>query len=312
MTKWFSDRKGCGMKGVCGIMCVVAGLAAAASHAAGLVRDGFDASTLGDKANGVYKNNFHLYDAVNADVKGGAIVGLGTYNWSGNSAAFKARTGGLTSGTFGTNSAGHVEMTGAGTIGSRQVERQINAVPTNTTLYMSCMLRTSVLDTTGTASLEGFAMGFTDSEAAGSYYNAAFDGILFGFDGNGSGADLVVWGGGGRQVVAGNVSAGTTYHVVSEIVFNAAGNESVKVWLNPTVDTSYGSPTVSFSGEYADSLTDFSYATLFTRTATTGVMNFDELTLATAYSDVIPEPATIGMLGLGALLMVLIRRFRVS
>ena len=284
----------------------------AASQASLIAYDGFNSSTLGDKANGVYKNNFHMYATENADVKGGAIIGLGTYNWSGNSGTFKARTGGLTSGTFGTNSTGHVEMTGAGTIGSRQVERQINATPTSTTLYMSGMLRTSVLDTTGTSAFEGFAMGFTDSETAGSYYTAAFDGLLFGFDGNGTGADLVVWGAGGRQVVASNVSTGTTYHVVSEIVFNAAGNESIKVWLNPTVDTSYGSHTVSFSGDYADSLADFNYATMYTRTATTGVMNFDELTLATAYSDVIPEPATIGMLGLGALLMVLIRRFRVS
>jgi parallel beta-helix repeat protein len=259
------------------------------SQAVVIAYDGFDSLTLGNKTNGIYKDNFHLYDAVNADVKGGTMVGLGTYNWSGNSATFKARTGGLTSGPFGTNSTGHVEWTGPGTLASRYVERQINMDPTSAVLYMSGMLRTSVLDVTGSSMLDGFAMGFTDSEAAGVYYNAAFDGLLFGFDGNGAGADLVVWGAGKREVVAANVTAETTYHVVLEVIFTA-GHESVKVWLNPTADTRYEEHTVSFSGEYVDSLSDFRYATLYTRTGT-GIIHFDELMLATGYRDVLRQPA---------------------
>ena len=62
----------------------------AASQASLIAYDGFNSSALGDKPGGVYKNNFSMYATENADVKGGAIIGLGTYNWSGNSATFKA------------------------------------------------------------------------------------------------------------------------------------------------------------------------------------------------------------------------------
>ena len=299
MTGWFSDRKGCGMKGVCGIMCVVAGLAAAASHAAVLVRDGFDASTLGDKANGVYKNNFHLYDAVNADVKGGTMVGLGTYNWSGNSATFKARTGGLTSGTFGTNSTGKIEYAGNSSVGTRGISRQIDTAPTaNTTLYISGMLSASAFYTTNSTSyLDGGVMGFSNTSNSLSTLSATLGtGLLFGFDAGASGVDLVLWGANKRLVIQSGVSVSTTYHVVTEIVLNNVNgtNDTVKVWLNPTTATLPGDAVLTTTGNYATSGSDFGYAAIFTRAAgtTTDLMNFDELMLATEYRDVLMNPTS--------------------
>lgn len=286
--------------------------AGSVAQAERIAYEGFESSAYGDKASGIYKRNHSLRHAANVDVRGGAIVGFGVNNWHGNTELFKSslKDGGLTSGSFGIENSGRAELTGpGGPLGVRMVGRRVNAVSDVRTLYMSGMLRTSALDTTASSYLDGCAMGFADSELGQEYNSGKFHGLLFGFDGNGKGADLVVWGGGKRKVVASNVSADVTYHVVVEIVFNPSGDESVKVWLNPTAATGPGDCITEFTGEYADNLSDFSFATLYVRSAGTGIMTFDELMLATEYSDVMPKPPSFL---LGFLRPVLFEEFRMQ
>lgn len=270
---------------------ITAGIALAAilsstSHAAVVAFDGFDTSLSGNETGGVYYETRAIFNQ--KTVRGGRIIGMGTTDWVVATGLFTTQMGSLTSETFGTNSTGRIDFSHH-SLASRSIERQIDATLTNTTFYMSGMVRASALDSTGgSTTLDGAVMGFTDSEAAGYFYNGAFDGLMFGFDGNGTGTDLVLWGAGGRQVVASDVSTGITYHVVVEVVFNAGGDEAVKVWVNPASTTSLGAFDVSVGGDYADHLSDFSYATLFARVASIGTTSFDELTLATAFTDLFP------------------------
>jgi hypothetical protein len=241
-----------------------------------------------------------MYAIENADVKGGAIVGMGTYNWTGTSSFFKSRTRGLTSGTFGTNSTGKIEYAGA-TLGTRGISRRINTAPTaNTTLYISGMLSASAFYTTDSTSyLDGGIMGFSNTSNPSTLSTLSTTlgtGLLFGFDAGASGVDLVLWGANKRVVIQSGVSVGTTYHVVTEIVLNNASgtNDTVRVWLNPTTATLPGDAVLTTTGNYATSGSDFAYASIVTRAAgtATDLMSFDELIMATEYGDILGKPAS--------------------
>ena len=246
-----------------------------------LAFDGFEAASTEDVTNGIYKATRSMNFGTQPTVKGGTIVGMGTYDWALSAAtgAFTVQSGSLSSGFFGSASTGRLSFdVAAGGLASRALTRQLDEVPMQSTLYMSGMLSGSSLETVSTGI--GGIMGFTDGNA-GSFWSAnSFDGLMFGFRGDGSNADLVLWGGGAARTILEDVSSNATYHVVAQVIFNAAGNETVNVWLNPTSRFPQGAPDyTTSSGDYADALSDFSYASVYTRVQSAVGTGFDELTL---------------------------------
>lgn len=111
------------------------------------------------------------------------------------------------------------------------------------------------------------------------------------------------------------ISTDTTYFVVARIDFNASGNDTVRLYVNPasldteplTASSTYSTASISFNA--------IRLSTGFTSgSVTTAATAFDEIRIGTSYSDVvsaIPEPATASMLvGLAALATVTVGRRR--
>lgn len=100
-----------------------------------------------------------------------------------------------------------------------------------------------------------------------------------------------------------------------------AANSSMNLWINPDSAT-FGTatpptPTLTMAGyNYTQEATwnKFEYNFNGTGTGTANGESIDEFRLATDWANAvpaaIPEPATIGMLGLGALIAVLVRRIK--
>lgn len=111
------------------------------------------------------------------------------------------------------------------------------------------------------------------------------------------------------------ISTDTTYFVVARIDFNASGNDTVRLYVNPasldteplTASSTYSTASISFNA--------IRLSTGFTSgSVTTAATAFDEIRIGTSYSDVvsaIPEPATASMLvGIAALAAVTAGRRR--
>jgi PEP-CTERM putative exosortase interaction domain len=106
------------------------------------------------------------------------------------------------------------------------------------------------------------------------------------------------------------ISTDTTYFVVARIDFNASGNDTVRLYVNPasldteplTASSTYSTASISFNA--------IRLATGFTSgSVTTAATAFDEIRIGTSYADVvpsaIPEPASaaalLGVAALGAM-----------
>lgn len=111
------------------------------------------------------------------------------------------------------------------------------------------------------------------------------------------------------------ISTDTTYFVVARIDFNAAGNDTVRLYVNPssleteplTASSTYSTASISFDA--------IRLATGFAQSGqTTAATAFDEIRIGTSYADVvsaIPEPATASALvGIAALAAVTVGRRR--
>jgi hypothetical protein len=121
------------------------------------------------------------------------------------------------------------------------------------------------------------------------------------------------WGGGGAgtgqfSILADNTkllgAADTAVNLfVIKMEFNSSGNDTFTAWMNPSLASE---PTggVSYTGNLS-----FTYAGVFNANGS-GEARLDELRIGTTFASVIPEPASIGMLGAAAVAMLLRRRFR--
>jgi len=101
--------------------------------------------------------------------------------------------------------------------------------------------------------------------------------------------------------------------VVSYEIVSGSGNDVMKMWIDPT---SFGGAAPLYDMTLTG-FTDVGIAGLNTIELKNGSsaprVIIDELRVGTTWADVtptIPEPATVGMLGLGALVTLLIRRVR--
>ena len=116
----------------------------------------------------------------------------------------------------------------------------------------------------------------------------------------------------GQSSAAGDSTAPadtSTHLLVYKIDFGAgttAGNEKVTMYVDPAPGAA---PDVSPSVTLAD-VNNFSFDRVRIQSGNGSNFNADEVSLGTTYADVVPEPATIGLLGLGAMATLASRRRR--
>ena len=116
--------------------------------------------------------------------------------------------------------------------------------------------------------------------------------------------------GGENDVNGPSVSGNTTYLMVLEDVANSSGPDTLKLWVDPTpgVSSPAGSPTITDSliGPIGD---------IYGLGTNDGApTSYDEFRVGTTYADVtpVPEPAALGLLGIGAAGLLMLNRRRVS
>ncbi len=203
---------------------------------------------------------------------------------------------------------------GGGGIG-RQVSRELAAVPTGSTFYMSGLVSIHTLDAMDPN--ETIAMGLIGSIGA-STFNVG-SGLHLGMNTDSSG-----------NVYLSAFAAGNTYHLGDALTV-ATALQTQMIVLRLDVDTSGANDTltgwIAQAGETnltqvlsVNNIDTGAAANLKTfvvqseggaDAVTAGGGRLDEFRFGTTLNDVaaVPEPATISMLGIGTLLVLLTRRF---
>lgn len=286
-----------------------------ASFAAIIASESYVTGPAADAANGIYEAAADIYGAANKSVKGGSIIGFGASDWVGNTGLIDANSTGLTSPGVDYAAGGSVKYAGFNDGTTRAVRRSLDTYTGNSTYYISMLLRSDIVETGG----EAYG-GFNATEDAFSNPSNAY-GLFFGFAGNGTGMDLVL-----RQrqqtapstfelvnTVLAAAAADTTYQLVAKIDVNAFGSEEgVTIWLNPTDESSTPVATFGAGGNVYSMPNETSISVMSVSAQTfTGGVSFDEMRLATQWSDVaIPEPSSIALLGAGVLVVLSLRKYR--
>lgn len=124
----------------------------------------------------------------------------------------------------------------------------------------------------------------------------------------------------GRTIWAWDTNGGNGYDVNTSylIVMSytnsspAATNISSEVWINPAFTATPGTANLRIAETYNNSPTNmYGFSNGNGNPAAGTVIYVDELRYGSTWSDVVvPEPATIGMLSLGALVTLMIRRMK--
>ena len=104
----------------------------------------------------------------------------------------------------------------------------------------------------------------------------------------------------------------TSYLIAMSYTNTTATTYNSQVWINPALTATPGTANLNLSQFYVNSATNqYSFGNGNGNVAAETVIYVDELRVGSTWGDVvIPEPATVGMLGLGAVIMLLIRRIR--
>jgi hypothetical protein len=113
------------------------------------------------------------------------------------------------------------------------------------------------------------------------------------------------------------LALGSTHLVVVSYTYvSGTTNDIVKMWLDPDSSTfnagTAPTATLTANGTSADLTTVYDSIRLGAQSGTPSKVMVDELRVGTTWADVtpIPEPATVGMIGLGAVITLLVRRMR--
>jgi len=193
----------------------------------------------------------------------------------------------------------------------RAARRELSSPPAaGTTVYMSSLVMRAGVTSLNTNDVTTIGFG---TVSGGQAYSIA-TGMHVGIQRNAAGEYRRIAGIGGSLYDLGAATAWQTDQIIVKMVLNASGTETVSIGL---VDG--GSSTLSWIYENlsieAWSTTESMNALVIQLDGSTNVVTaagtaFDEVRLGTSLSDVtlIPEPATVGFVGAGALLMMIIRR----
>ncbi len=133
-------------------------------------------------------------------------------------------------------------------------------------------------------------MGLTDNNIT-HFFDNTFDGVMFGFAGDGDSGSLTLKGGGTINKIQ-DAAVDTTYMVVLKITPNLTGNDRIDVFVNPTSNTEPTFPDLTvINRDYIDSMSDLDYATLYSRSDVAANVMMDELRLTTTFAEAVMLPA---------------------
>lgn len=267
---------------------------------------------------GQYRVNNTLNSSPNNAVNGGPIIGFSGSNvWSGASSLPRPVEAGLTSTSVQT-SGGAVQFRGSADTTNRMNYRAIDSYESAPQTYFSGIMQTNLIDDDATSliaftSLGGDTRGTSILDNTGGFYN----GVAFGFLGNGSGGmDLIV-----RYrtdtlayvdfTLLSGISVNTPYTVMGRIDWNVnpENRDTLTIWVNPqsATEPAGGVTLPSFLGDP----TTINSVYLLQKSFGTGLddaVYMDELRLGTSWADLqpIPEPSSValimGALGLSVLM----------
>ncbi|MEM6313056.1 MAG: PEP-CTERM sorting domain-containing protein [Planctomycetota bacterium] len=240
-------------------------------------------------------------------------MGAAALGWQGGppdgfGVAYAGSTGNFVANGVGEDSAaveyeqiGRMQWLGVGNFPfDRNITRQLNPIPASPTYFMSIMVNR--LDWAGAPADNTYVVGgFTDGSN---------NGLLVGYDDvlNDGTPELVFRTtddpSGTSTILLPDAPSSDNQLVIVGLTINTAGNDVLEIFVDPPSLLPGVSPTLTVSSiNVTDSLTPFTQS-LFSSPGQSGVVFFDELRLGTdlvSVTEVIPEPATIGLLGLGGL-----------
>jgi hypothetical protein len=200
---------------------------------------------------------------------------------------------GLTSSFLGCTSGGSLTMNGKDNYAtSRAFTAFSDNTSTNTTWF------SFLLDVTGTAAINGGRVKFEAYNSTSKGY-----GIQFNTTAPAEGSvTYTVWAMAGSTSVAATstITTSDTLLVLGKSVKNGAGSATVEIWLNPVDPINLGTANATATGNLGSP--NYGGITLKNVAASTGaVYAVDQIKLGDTMADVIPEPATLALLGLGAI-----------
>lgn len=256
------------------------GLACAATASAGLlVYDGVPASGAGAYTTG------SLY---NQNPTNTSIIGeSGT--WTGDATSTTAISvdgtgltyppGVLLSGLGGSVYIANAQIGGAGV---RSLKRALSPTLSGKSFYFSVLMGFN--DLSSLANGAALLWGVTKTKTGTQFYPAS-DGVLVGFQRTATGVDAVLRVLNTTNVLQSGVSAGT-YFFVGKFVYNAGGNDTVHVSLNPGA-TEPSSWTTSVTAEVLTNTTNFAWVNVGGNYGVNGKrVAFDEWRVGDIYGDV--------------------------
>jgi hypothetical protein len=260
--------------------------------------DPFDTATTGDPNNGIYQVSLAVANAAQNYTTGGQIVGFSTGNvWTPSGYFIASTTDISTSSRDG--SGGSLKRLAGDTTSNTYVYRNLDAALTGQDVaYASALVRMDLDNPTFAA--YGHA-GFAGNVGSGS------SGARVGFQWDGSAHDLIVFYYDGSayqtRVVQENVATDDTGAFFVVWKMDQAG-DTLDLWVNPAQSASAPAATVTYSdfGAGVSTIQSASLGARYVGYADGGTGFYaDEITLGDSWEDVttIPEPATLGLVGLG-------------
>lgn len=113
------------------------------------------------------------------------------------------------------------------------------------------------------------------------------------------------------QVAGGLITADTTYQIVAKLTYDGTRFGFGEMWINPTnpTETAADASLTLAAGTGATAINSV-YFRQAANDNNGDAYRFDNLILGTAWSDVIPEPSTFALAGLGVAAFLVLRRRR--
>lgn len=262
-------------------------LLAGASQAALIAYDGFVTEADADAVNGIYDTGQDLAGIANANVAGGTIVGF---------------NGAWTASAFYDAYAQKMRLIGRTQTSAAWADRALSSsMIGKTEAYASVVMRVDDTPQTGGIVLSGFSDATLSSTK----------GASVGYKWDGANWDLILRyrdAGGATLVTVKEDVAANTYNTIVWGMNDVT--DTINVWINPTDINSVAALTVNdYAGEVG-TITHYSGYHLSTGSGQDAYI--DDITLGDTMTDVgvVPEPATIGMMGFATLLLLGLRRLR--